>query len=187
MTVAMNRNGNVVAAGGEMIGVVRVFLRDDTVQNGVYKQIGIDIELPGDVNSIDLSDDGMRIAIGSREYFFVYEFNALGQWEPIFVSISEGLVESVAISGNGTIVAASTPYGGYVDIWKEYDPGFYPFGWMSIDYNSALAPAECFDICDFSDCCIGRFYGYNVSDRFGHCTCALPACLISTMFSSEQC
>ncbi|WP_298340831.1 T9SS type A sorting domain-containing protein [uncultured Algibacter sp.] len=145
-SVSLSSDGSIVAIGavgndgnGQNSGHVRIYKNE----NGVWTQIGEDIDGKGEVDrsgwSVSLSSDGSIVAIGApfndrngngSGYVSIYK-NENGVWTQIGEDINgKGEVDrsgwSVSLSSDGSIVAIGAPYNningngsGYVRVYKN--------------------------------------------------------------------
>ena len=116
--VSLSSDGTIVAIGADQHSISKGHTRIYSNQNGVWSQIGSDIdgEASGDQSgfSISLSSDGMTLAIGTvgasqGGYASIYTYQN-GEWTQIGSNIvgealGDGFGFSVSLSSDGTIVA----------------------------------------------------------------------------------
>ena len=150
-SVSLNSDGTIVAIGadgndgnGSGSGHVRVY----EYSSGSWSQLGSDIdgEADGDYsgNSVSLSNDGTRVAIGAYQndgggsrsgHVRVYEYSS-GSWSQLGSDLDgEGSFNfsgtSVALSGQGATVAigtVNTAAGGNVRVYGHYNDQWNLFG-----------------------------------------------------------
>ena len=150
-SVSLNSDGTIVAigadgndGGGSSSGHVRVY----EYSSGSWSQLGSDIdgEAAGDYsgNSVSLSNDGTRVAIGAYQndgggsssgHVRVYEYSS-GSWSQLGSDLDgEGNFNfsgtSVALSGQGSTVAigaVNTAAGGNVRVYSYYNDQWNLFG-----------------------------------------------------------
>ena len=126
-SLALSANGNRMAVGapsnddnGNNAGHVRVF----EISNGNLTQIGADIqgglEITGFGQSLSISADGNRVAIGAEGNFGlagfaqIYELNN-GNWTQMGATLAgknahDGFGRTISLSADGNVVAVSAPF-----------------------------------------------------------------------------
>ncbi len=149
--VAISGDGNRVGIIGETLAIARIY---DLV-NGDWVQVGTDISFTNGGthhNSISLSPDGNRIALGgATNTVQVYELMA-GDWTQMGSNIngentSDRFGTSVALSANGSILAVGAPhnnnangaFAGHVRVFEWSENSWMQIG---IDLDGVYADEE---------------------------------------------